>query len=198
MSAALDYLEAEEREQLAAQLRQQGFTVEEDYHAGDQIIDLIASKGGERIAFEVKARPNLRNDLRQLRELRSQAFHEGITEFRLVVVSPPHQTSVSIPGLERLLARRMQDAPPGSLQHLSPNVLIESVGSLEISAISVTTEGIDLTGTGAVEVAMGIGGSRDEAQIPDTFPFRFHILLGHDLRLLRADELDVDVSSFEE
>jgi hypothetical protein len=198
MSASLHYLEADEIDQLAARLERQGYTVQRDYPAGAAVIDLVASKPNERIGFEVTARANLQEAREQLRHLRQQAVREGFTDFRLVVVSPPHQTSVSVEGLDRALVAYLMDHVPEPLQHLASTTRIEGVTKLEMEAITLTRDGTELTGTGVVEVALVDGGSRDAEASPDAFPFRFHVLLGPDLRLRRVEELTVDVSGDDE
>jgi len=92
----------------------------------------------------------------------------------------------------------MRDHVPQALLAAASNVRIENVSNLEISAISVTTEGTDIRGKGVVEVTLEYGGSRDSETSVDDFPFRFHILLGHDLRLSEMYELEPDTSSLSE
>jgi len=198
MSTALDYLEADEIDQLAARLQRQGYTIEREYPSGQYRIDLVASKPNERIAFEVKARPHLRAAQEQLRHLREATTREGFTDFRLVVVSPPRKTRVAVEGLDRQLLQYLMDHIPGPLQNLATNPRIEWVSNLEIGSIDVAREGIELAGTGVVEVTLEFGDSRDPAVSPDAFPFRFRARLGHDLRLESVEELEVDVSGFEE
>lgn len=197
MSTALAYLEADEIDQLAARLERQGYTVERGYRAGSYDIDLVASKSNERIGFEVTALAHLKEQQQQIRQLRDLASREGFTDFRLVVVSPPHQTSVTVEGLDRQLFEYLVEHIPASLQRLAAQPRIEAVRTVEIAAITVTRGGTELTGTGVVEVTLASRANRASMSSPDAFPFRFHVLLGHDLRLLRVDQLVVDVSDFD-
>lgn len=197
MSATLDYLEAASIDQLAARLERQGYTVQREYPVGPTTIDLVASRGGERIGYEVKAGPHLREAREQLRHLREATEHDGFTDFRLVVVSPPRETSVSVEGLDQLLHDRLINHTPGELYDVATNPRIEWVGSLEIGTVAITREGIELGGTGVVEVTLEFGDSRDPATSPDDFPFRFRVLLDHDLHLRRVEELRVDISGFD-
>ena len=69
MSAAIRYLEQQKIEELAAQFRERGYAVTlssgtpRDY-------DLVASKGDQRIAFEVSAISTLTRDRQLINELR--------------------------------------------------------------------------------------------------------------------------------
>src|SRR5687768_12623868 len=98
--ASADYLEALKVEELAADLREKGYETILDAQVGDAVFDLIAVRGQERIAFEVKARSRLSNSTEQVAHLREIAVDAGITEFKVVVVTPPHEVAVSIEDLE--------------------------------------------------------------------------------------------------
>jgi hypothetical protein len=197
MSATTDigrYLESARIDQLASDLKQKGYAVQMECQSGDVRYDLVASRGQERIVFEVRALSQMTGSSRQIQELRKRAFDEGFTEFRLVVVAPPHETSVFIPGLNRILADYMRDCVPQPLLDVASNVRIMNVSNLGVDAINVTTEGTDVSGKGVVEVALEYGGSRDSETGVDDFPFRFHMLLDHDLRLREMYALEPDLS----
>lgn len=196
MSATARYLEAEKIDALATQLKAQGYTVTIPASAGPgEDYDLVASKGDHRIAFDVKSLSSLAQSRQLVRDHRRRAFQEGFTDFRLMVVSPPHQTHVSIPGLDNELAAYMRDNVPAALQTLATNIRIEAVTSLVIDSIVLTDGGTDIAGSGVVEVTMEHGHGHDGEESPDDFPFRFHALLDQNRHILHVNELAVNVSS---
>jgi hypothetical protein len=139
---------------------------------------------------------SLSQERKRINDLRRRAFDEGFSDFRLVVVSPPRQTAVSIPGLERQLGEYLRDHQPRELQSLASSVRIESVSNLEITSISLNEAGVDVAGTGVLEVTLEYGESRDGLQNADDFPLHFRVLLSQDRHLVEVNELIVDVSSY--
>jgi hypothetical protein len=199
MNAAINYVEQEKLDELEQQYRSRGYDVRRDYRSpSGRQYDMVALKGDERAVFEVKALPALAGQGRVLRELRRQAYDDGFTTFRLVVVSPPHRTDVSVPGLERQLAEHMRRHLPQELQGLAKRVGIDAVSDLDISAIQASTGGLDLAGDGVVAVTLGDGGSEGDEESQDDFPFRFRVRVTSDLRLAEVYELQPDVSGFVE
>lgn len=198
MNAAMRYVEAERIGQLAAELQQRGYTIERGDRASDQGYDLAAHKNGERIAFEVTALDALSGRRERISTLRERAFREGFTEFRLVVVSPPRERSITVPGLKQELFTYLRDHPPQALTTFAGEVKIERVSYLDIDAITVTNEGSDIAGRGVVEVTFGDRSIQECIANADDFPFHFRAAVGHDLHLRRVDVLDVDISSLSE
>lgn len=199
MSAAISFVEQEKLDELEQQYRSRGYDVRRDYRSpSGRTYDMVALKGDERAVFEVKALSKLAGQGRALRELRRRAHDDGFTAFRLVVVSPPRRTDVSVPGLERELAEYLRQHQPNELQRLAGRVRIDSVSDLEISAIRANETGLDLAGDGVVEVTLQDGGSEDGGETQDDFPFRFHVQITSDLRLAQVYELQPDVSVFAE
>ena len=119
--AVSDYLEIAKTEELAAQLRAAGYDVTLNAPASESAIryDLLATRNGERIAFEVKARTQFGGSADQINYLRKLARHDGINEFRLVLVNPPHKTDVNIDGLDIKLLTYLADDMPSELSELA-------------------------------------------------------------------------------
>ena len=198
MSALTTYVEQAKVEEVTEQLRAQGYAVESRQVQGTYPFDLVATRGGERVAVEVTTLSQMRGRGRELQDLRKQALHDGFTEFRLVVASPPRDKRITVEHLNQVLLEYLIDAIPSSLQAAATHVLIKTVDYLDIDAIHVTPEGTDIEGSGIVGVSLEFGGSRDGVASDESFPFRFHVLLDHDLRLKEVRQLDVDVSSLAE
>lgn len=131
--------------------------------------------------------------------LHKEAFKQGFSEFRLVVVSPPREVDVRIDGLaEGLLERLKTDVSP-ELRGLSSSVKILRVAMIEPDSVHMTMEGVRMAGTAVVELELR---DRDEdgREIPWTidFPFTFDLTLGHDPNIRQIHDLCVNVSSFQE
>jgi hypothetical protein len=197
---AIEYLEAAKIEEVASQYRERGYEVKVSPTELRSAYDLVATRGDQRIAIEVKARSNLRENAAQIKRLREQALEQGFDEFRLVVVNPPREVSVEIEGLGRLILEYLLNNVPQNLDQLSSRTLISGVNNVEIRSIEVTAEGIRVVADGTVDVELdasteqeldGLGWSTD-------FPISFDLGLDHQLRISRVNELEVDTSSFYE
>ncbi|MGI8912600.1 MAG: hypothetical protein ACR2JY_02225 [Chloroflexota bacterium] len=198
MSALTQYVELAKTEEVADQLRRQGYQVEIEGTRHQYPFDLVATKGEERLAVEVKVLSELRGHAPELQALRRRALREGFTEFRLVVASPPHEKDVTVEHLDGALYEYLVDHIPSSVSALASETRIESVSYLDIDGIRVTLEGTEVEGSGVVAVTQGYGGSRDGVETSDSFPFRFRVLLDRDVHLKQVYQLDVDVSSLSE
>src|SRR5689334_282001 len=92
-AADIEYLKIRE---IASQLQADGYKVTENPQGMDQGFDLVAVKGGEKIAVEVKLNNRLPQESDSIKVLRKRALDLGYDEFRLILVSLPHEIEVSI------------------------------------------------------------------------------------------------------
>jgi hypothetical protein len=194
---ATDYLEAAKIEEIASQLRGQGFEVRTG--DADTGYDLIATRAGERIAMQVKARSELGDSADQIARLREQARRDGY-DFRLVVVNPPRERAVEVEGLMQRLDEYLTENPPPELERLSSHTRMSGVSDLEIDSLEVTREGVHVTGNGVVDVELEYSGgeAKDGVTSGADFPFSFDVLLDQELHIRRVNTLTVDTSSFYE
>src|SRR5207249_642655 len=84
---SIEYLQTAKIEELASQLRTEGYRVAIGLPGEDNGYDLVAERGRQKLAFEVKARSNLQSFAEEIGRLRKQAREQGY-DFRLVVVNP--------------------------------------------------------------------------------------------------------------
>jgi hypothetical protein len=197
MRTPTEYLEAAKVEEVADQLAAEGFMVLKRNMGDIEDYDVVATKNGQKIAIEVKARSALLGAVKDIRALREQAFRQGFTEFRLVITSPPHETRVEIDGLDGHLFRYFIDHLPEALATLAPHTRVTKVTFIEIDAIHVTAGETRVAGTGVVEVELddGEGEERRSTSWEIDFPFDFAITLDRDLTIKAVERLDVDTSS---
>jgi hypothetical protein len=192
-NSTLDILEHSKRDELASRLRRDGFVVDE-LEAGE-FFDLTATKNGERIAFQVRARPRLAGSRHQLRQLREKAREQGFTEFRLVVVQPPRQVQAGVEGLDRKLLEYLSAAPlPSELLALSTPCRLLRVAHVELDSLDVLGAGISAAGTAVLEVEFGA--HEDTASFKTDFPMTFEVTLSHKLEVHEVHSLQVDTSSY--
>ncbi len=193
---ATQYLEAAKAEELAGQLRAQGYEVVVESEMGTARYDLVATKHNRKIAFEIKAKAHLSENLGHVRRLREKALSEGYDEFRLVIVSPPHEVSVSIAGLSEALLSELIHSPPAELNNLASKTVAQEVSEVTVDAVEITTDGIRVRGDGLVGVTIFFDSVEDEDDWSDSFPFTFDVHLDHALSITNVNGLQVDTDSF--
>ena len=155
MSAATQYLEAAKIEELATELTAAGYKILNNDE--DSKYDLVAMKDGKKIAIEVLPRSTLRSaeTAENVGRLREEAYKQGYDEFRLVLVSPPRETTVAIDGLEAVLFNEMANHLPQELDELSTHTRLTDVNNVSIKSATVTASDLRVVGLGVVEVELG-------------------------------------------
>jgi hypothetical protein len=194
----LRYLESAKQAELANQLQTDGFEVETDKKIGDLAFDVVAKRGNQAIAYEIRSVGSRRVTKDVLRRLQVSAKEAGL-EFRIVIVNPPPRVKIEIPKLRLDLSDYMiNHSFPSELDSLSSATLIENVVDIEISDVRIDEDGTRVEGTGTVEVTLQYGGSSDSVSSRDAYPFEFSVRLKPDTSLASVDKLTVDTSSFYE
>jgi len=196
VSTATKYLVLAKIEEVASKLRADGY----DVTVPDDPFDLVAAKAGKKVALEVIARAELRDEAKSIQKLRERARSAGFDEFRLVVVAPPKQTSVTIQGFEQQLSDHLVSNLPPELDALSTGTVVLDVTDTELDSVEVAPEGVRVSGMGVVEVELNYGGGaqRDGLSQHTDFPIDFDVRLTPDLRIEQVDRVEVDTSSFYE
>jgi Holliday junction resolvase len=194
MSVPARYLEAAKIEEVSQQLRDQGYTVVNDYSAGSTRFDILATKGDQTIVVEVKARSTLQDTTEQVRRHRRIARDSGFTEYRLVVVNPPRERTIEIEDLDIILYAHMINETYQELDQLSSNTILDSITVEEIDSLAVSKSGIHVLGSGYVEVTLEYGGGneRDGLSMGSSFPFDFDVVLNHFLQVEEENSIKVD------
>jgi len=194
----LRYLESAKQAELASQLQIEGFAVERDKKVGDLSFDLVARRGDQSIAYEIRSVGGRRVTRDVLRRLQASAKEAGL-EFRIVIVNPPPRVKIEIPKLRlELLDYMINESFPDELNSLSSATLIENVVDIEISDVRMDEDGTHVEGTGTVEVKLQYGGSSDSVNSSDAYPFEFSVHLNPNASLASVTRLKVDIRSFHE
>lgn len=207
MTTSIDYLEAAKIEELTSQFRDQGYRVTVHPGGEDQGYDLVAEKGNRKVAVEVKFNARLRESVETIKALRRRAIERGYDDFRLVVVSPPHETDVHIEGLDKRLLEKLleylKQNPPDAFKNAVPQMpWIENVSDLEIDSISITSDGTRVTGNGVIRVfeQPPVTVHKDILLSPVLWgthiPFSFEVKLDNELNITDVYRIDADTSSW--
>lgn len=223
MTTSIEYLEAKKIEDIASQLRGEGYEVTISPTGTDEGYDIVASKGDKKLAVEVKVNSQLRDSAALIKTLRRRAIEHGYDEFRLVVVSPPREVKVSIEKLEEELFKYMEQNLPStlagnSLQNLGElglpdvnEIRLVGIGEIDVDSIDITTDGVQVGGNGVAEIEIDYWEIHEEpfwsAGFPPQdgrsltkwktdVPFTFNVMLNHDLTISKTQKIEVDTSSF--
>jgi hypothetical protein len=199
MDNALQFLGKVYIEETASRLRSDGYAVEQPQGARELGLDLIAIKGGHKIAIQVKARPSLGESAREIGRMRDAARSQGFDEYRLVVVNPPHDRKVTVAGLESQLQRQIEK-DTGKFGTLAPKVAVKEVVNLDLSHVGVDEGQIRVVGVGVVLVECETTDDdvSDEGNWTTDFPFSFDVSLNHELTINSVERLDIDLSSLDD
>jgi hypothetical protein len=200
MTKALEYLEAAKAEEIAEELRMQGFTVTLEPGGADAGYDILADRGGKRLGIAVKARPALAEEAGEIARLRERAREQRMDEFRLVVVNPPRQVDVEIHGLEQILLVYLANHVPKDLETSTPPSQVERVTDCEIQSLEAGREGMRVRGVAILEVKLQYGGGEEGEAIwmGEGFPFTFDLQLDNELKLRGEPNIHVDTSRLSE
>ncbi|MEW6273905.1 MAG: hypothetical protein AB1556_02160 [Bacillota bacterium] len=193
------YLEKNKINEIAQEMIKKGYRVEQEYRLKGYSFDLMAEKGNERIFFEVKSANALSGYRKILRQMAAAVQEINNATFKLVVVNPPRQKNIEIENLEDILFQCFLNDLPAELDALSTHTRISDISDAEVLEVEINKDDIRVSGEGLVTVSLQYGADseqEDEELIYDTFPFKFQVLLNHQLELIECAKIEVDVSSF--
>lgn len=186
-------------DQLVDEYNGLGYQVIREPLVGDYHADLVASKDGETIIFEVKT-GQMNTELRQkLAAFSAYVKQQPSHRLRVVFAVPPQNKTIEVNNLEELLGSHLiWGETPEELLELSSNTQINYVTDVSIGHIAVLTTGqLEVSGAGVIDVSLQYGGS-DGVEVSDAYPFEFSAIMTHKEGSWQIEELDprVDTSSF--
>lgn len=194
-------------EQIAEEYETKGYLIEKEKQIGKFHADLLATKGEEKIVFEVKAGILTPERKEQLAKLADYVNSLGNYKFKVVVAREPKEKNVEIVGFETLLFEFLIYDMPSELDELSTHTSIEMVYDIEIHDLIIHNDNeINVIGQGTVEVQLQYGSDGDQHRgdghiQSETFPFDFDLYLNYDSNqklTIRDGSIDVDTDSFYE
>jgi len=201
---ALQYLEATQIDEIASEHQAHGYQIMvSKFEAPSQFktktlpYHLTATNCCRQLALEVVERSCLAEE--RLDDLRTQAHQEGFDSFVLRYVSPPPHTDAQVEALDRELCGYLLVNLLDHLAELPTKVAVQSVGQVVLEKVAMMFEGVQVVGSGVVEVALENGYQRKAPQQLTwafDFPLNFDIELDHSLRLKHVHSLTVSPSGF--
>jgi len=200
-TAKLGYLRAAKLEQVVRELESQGYAVQLEVPVGSEPnaprFDILAQRGEETVAVEIKVAGASKSSAEQIAHLRKVARSQGIKEFQVVVAHPPQTVVAEVEGLEAELERYLIEHMPESLLSDFPQARIEEISDLGLDELTVGTDEINVAGDGliAVNLAFGGGEEHDGLDVHERFPFQFTATLDAARRIVAAN-VTVDTSSW--
>jgi hypothetical protein len=200
---ALQYLEATQIDQIASEHQAHGYQIMVSQFDAPSLFKtkrlpyhLTATNCCRKLALEVVERSCLAEE--RLDDLRTQAHQEGFDSFVLRYVSPPPNTDAQVEALDQELCGYLLVNLLDHLAELPAKVQVQSVGQVGLEKVAMTFEGVQVVGSGVVEVALENGYQRKAPQLEWTFdfPLNFDVELDHSLRLKHVRSLTADTSGF--
>lgn len=196
------HLEAAAAEQLRGELEADGYEVRTDVplDSGGQpvFIDLVASRGQERVYYEIKVLGEGRSPATKQLSRLAQAAKDGGGQFRLALIRPGRRTEVSVVGIEEALRQALSADPTGDIGRLGRRVAVEGVTEVEIERVEVRPGGkVEVAGTAALTL--------DHSAEPGAYafarsqlPFTFRVAIGPDGSVVDdpVPEYRIDVSQW--
>jgi Holliday junction resolvase len=195
--SSADYLEQATVEELAADLEGRGYRVEREAPLGDQRVDILAERGEERVAIEVKARSRLAESTLEVERLREAALSAGLSGFRVVVAVPPHAVDVTVDNLRsELLDYFVKNETSSTREALASVTQFDDVIDLVIESVELHPARIHVRGRAYLDVRIddGLGDADGEAFAIDSLPFTFDLDLDPDLKIVQMHDLEVYTS----
>ena len=192
------YLEVAKIEELENELLKKGYKVSKNYKIDSISYDLLAEKDSEKIFIEIKSGKSLSDQNELVKQKAAFVGRLKNAKFRLVVVNPPRPKFIKIENIEDELFGCFVENIPKELLEL-PYSMVSEVSDVEITDVTINSEGILVSGDGLVEVILqSVGLEQDEGKISEyeSFPFEFEVLMSHKLFVLECRRFFVDTASF--
>jgi hypothetical protein len=199
MVRAVRHLQEAKIDEVAERLRGEGYVVRRGADAGrDEGFDLLAEKDGRVVAIQVTDAVELRSSSRDVLRLRDLAAEKGFQDFRLIVVNPPNEKEIAVPGLDAILLKWVTDAPPEPLKTLADRIMVKRVHGVDVDSITIESDGAHVVGSAvvAVELDYGTPGADDAIGLSAEFPIHFDLRLDRDLGLRERLSLTAETASF--
>ncbi|MDP2233034.1 MAG: hypothetical protein Q8K89_05315 [Actinomycetota bacterium] len=201
-STARKYWRLATEDQIAAELRKDGYDVSTDEDVGGHRADLVARRGDQLLVYEFKTADWTPSRMEQAIKLRNYVVHNMDGDFKLVWVAPPVERRIEIDDFEETLFEHLTDNTPASLDALSSHTAVDELVDIEIRSVHLRKDRTVVTGDAVVEVSLVYGSGRDEEgdHWADAYPLNFEVTLDQNLQLHPDEDtrIEIDTSEFYE
>lgn len=158
-------------------LEADGYIVQTDYRVDDLEFDIYATKNNQKdLYIEVKSAKYSERAQKRITKMLEYVKSLENAKFELLVATPPLKKEIEIEDINNILAYYLSENLPESLRSLSYKTVIDYVNDIELNSILITSNEIEVLGTGSIEIIM-YADSEDEDGFNDVFPCEFHLFL---------------------
>jgi hypothetical protein len=183
-------------DQMAEEYRAKGYEVEKEADLGTAKADLVARQGDELLIFGFKGQEPEPSKGVALRQLRHYVVDHPNAKLKLVLVKPPHPTTVQIDGLQRVLYGLCSDSnQTAPLNHIASSWQLEQINDVVLENVQVMATGIEVKGT-ATALYLLFPKDDELAEMGYPFPVSFHLSLDQNLEIVSVQNFSIDVSDF--
>ena len=142
------------------QLKREGFVVIRDYVIENNVVvDLFAYNDAEKRIYEFKIGHN-KIQKAQFQMLQNYARNLGGKLF-IVYLEVPQSKRIMVNGIEDILFGHLSNYTPPELMELATHVHITDVADIDINAIDIDNEIVNLRGSGCILVDTQFGSNMD-------------------------------------
>lgn len=189
------YLERAAMDELADNLKADGYEVERAARIGDVQVDLVARRDAETIYYEFKLAGTGPSDgwASQLAHVQRLARQNGAS-FRLVLVRPPRQMTIEVDGIERALRDALVARVPTEVADIAAYAEVDDVSGVDVTTIEVRGTRAEVRGDASLLVTLYSGDQ--EVVGSEAFPFEFSAELDLAEGSAEVRVLSVDTTSW--
>ena len=208
MKPLKDYLrknyEKSALEQIADDYRDKGYKVETDVREGPYRVDLVATKGYEKIFIELKTGKENPDAKRRIKQMADYFKEIPNAKFLVVVSRFPEPKKIVFEDIERVLLDFFTLEFPSDLDALSTHTRVEDIHGETINEIRIKDGEIYIECSGMVGVTLQYGSDSDQEPgdhpMYMSFPFIFKGTIGYEggYSVKDCDELDIDTDAYYE
>ena len=193
-------------EQLADEYKAKGYIVEKEKQLGKYRADLVVSKDGEKIVFEVKTGRMSPERKEQIAKFTDYVNSLGDYKFKIIIARSPKEKNIQIVEFEELFFDYLINDFPSELDELSTHTILETISDIVIHDLIVHNGNeINVIGEGIVEVRLQYGSDGDARRGDgfyqyESFPFDFDLYLSYDsqkkLIINESASIEINTDSF--
>lgn len=194
------YLEQFALDRIVKEYVARGYAVKTNVRVKDFIVDAIASKGNEKIYFEIKSGKVSAHAIAAMQRLQKYVAEQTNARFKYVVATPPKDILVDIDWIAEAIEKHITDNPVEELDTLSTHTRILEVADIDIDSLIWHQETIVASGSGMVTVSLQYGSDSDQEpgdkDIEEIFPFDFEAVFGEEKNIEEMVEFKADTTRF--
>ena len=163
MNEILQGIEHSAVQKITKELIKDGFSVTDKYYLQSDNkkvrFDLYAEKGSDRRIYELKIG---KNKIQNKQYLALQDAAKSM-EARLYIVylEVPHSKEIEFDGLEQMIYEDLINDLPSEIDCLSTHTTIDSIDNVEIDSINISTDTINVSGSGTININLQFGSNMD-------------------------------------